>query len=131
MILTVDLRIGNLITVTEVIHRIMGIVETKVYVEGFRASIRQEKLEPIPLTHQILEIAGFKQREKTDLYDKHPLEGFIYKLSTNRVMIFHGGDNTLYHSLYTYMPFLHQLQNFYYCLTGREIAIDINSFKAM
>src|SRR5687768_11711534 len=122
MISTLDLRIGNLITVAEAIYPITAITETKVHVKGFKGSIKQEELHPIPLTHEILEKAGFKQRGKTDLYDKLPLEGFIYKLHANRVMIFHPGQNTLYHSLNSYIAFLHQLQNLYYCLTGREIS---------
>ena len=125
MIKTVDLRIGNLITVSEVVYRVTGISETRVRGKGHKESFNQDVLQPIPITHQILERASFKQRGITDLYFKVPEEGFIYKLNANRVMIFHSRENTLYHSLYTFMPFLHQLQNFYYCLTGREIAIEL------
>jgi hypothetical protein len=124
MIKTFDLRIGNFITVSEVTYRVTGISETKVHCKGYKGSFNQEAVQPIGLTHEILQKAGFKQRGITDLYYKVPEEGFIYKLSSSRVMIFHAGENTLYHSLYTYMPSLHQLQNFYYCLTGREIAVQ-------
>lgn len=124
MISTLDLRIGNWITVSEVIYQVTAVSETKVHFKGHNCEISQEELHPIPLTQEILEMAGFKKKGKTDLYDKFPLEGFTYHLYAHKVMIFHGPNNTLCHWLNTRIVFLHQLQNFYYCLTGREISIS-------
>lgn len=59
MIQTVDLRIGNLITVSEMIYRVTGISETKVRCKGYKGSFNQEALEPIRLTHELLERASF------------------------------------------------------------------------
>ena len=125
MIPTFDLRIGNLITVSGVVYRITGISETKVSSKVHKGSFRPEELQPIPLTAEILEKAGFKQLKKTGWFDKVPAEGFSYKLHANRIMIFHPGENTLSHSLNTQIVFLHQLQNLYYCMTGREILIEL------
>lgn len=124
MIPTFDLRIGNWITVSDVIYRVAKVSATKVHLEGHKAGFSEEDLHPIPLTQEILEKAGFKKREKTDLYDKIPLEGFTYHLYWHKLMIFHSPDNTLCHWLNTRIVYLHQLQNFYYCLTGREISIS-------
>ena len=125
MISTVDLRIGNLIKVAEVVYRISGISETKVNSKAHKGSFRAEELQPIPLTAEILEKAGFIQLKKSSWYDKVPQEGFSYKLYANRVMIFHPGENTLSHWLNTHIAYLHQLQNLYYWLTGREISIEL------
>ncbi len=124
MISTFDLRIGNWITVSEVVYRVTRVSETKVNFKGQKGGFSQEELQPISITQEILESAGFKQRGKTNLYDKVPDEGFTYQLHSDKIMIFHRGDNTLCHWLNTRIVFLHQLQNFYYCLTGREISIS-------
>lgn len=124
MIPTFDLRIGNWITVAEVICQVTGVSETKVHFRGNKTAFKPEELHPIPITHEILERAGFKKKERTDLYDKIPIEGFTYHFYANKIMVFHGGDNMLSHWLNTRIAFLHQLQNFYYCLTGREIQIS-------
>ncbi len=124
MILTEDLRIGNWITVSNVVYRVSVISETKVYFEGHKNSVKKEELQPIPITQEILEKAGFERRGKTSLYDKIPLEGFTYHIYWNKIMVFHAPDNTLCHWLNTRIAFVHQLQNFYYCLTGREISVS-------
>ena len=124
MIPTFDLRVGNWITVENVIYRVSAVSETKVQFKGHRASFTPDVLHPIPLTPEILVRAGFKPRGKTDLYDKVPIEGFTYQLHSHKIMLFHGRDNTLAHWLSTRIVFVHQLQNFYYYLTGREIQIS-------
>lgn len=126
MIATFDLRIGNWITASGNIYRVSGVSETKVHFAGHKAAFKQEELHPIPITQEILEKAEFKKRERTDLFDKIPIEGFTYHLYSHKVMIFHAKDkdNTLAHWLSTRLVFLHQLQNFYYYLTGKEIHIS-------
>lgn len=126
MIPTFDLRIGNWITVSDVIYQLTAVSEKKVHFNGQKVGVMQEELQPIPLTQEILEKAGFKKREKSDLFDKIPIEGFTYHLHGQKIMIYHGPHNTLCHWLNTRIVFLHQLQNFYYCLTGREIIISLN-----
>lgn len=127
MISALDVRIGNLVKVSEVIYTITGISELEVSCKGHEGSFAVEEIYPIPLTAELLEQAGFKELKKSSWYDKVPNEGFSYKLRANRVMIFHPGENTLSHSLNTYIAFFHQLQNLYYCLTGREITLQINA----
>lgn len=124
MIATVDLRIGNWITVSEVTYRVTALSETKVHFKGRKGGVSHEEIHPIPITQEILEKAGFKKKEKSDLFDKFPNEGFTYHLYSHKVMIFHGPHNTLCHWLSTQIDYLHQLQNLYYCLTGRELSIS-------
>ena len=124
MISTVDLRIGNWITVSEVTYRVTALSETKVHFKGRKGGVSQEEIHPIPITQEILEKAGFKKKGKADLFDKFPNEGFTYHIYSHKVMIFHGPHNTLCHWLSTQIDFLHQLQNLYYCLTGRELSIS-------
>ena len=121
MIPTFDLRIGNWITVENEIYRVSGISETKVNLKGVKAAVSPDVLHPIGITPEILQTAGFKQREKTDIYDKIPSEGFTYQLHSHKILLFHGRDNTLGHWLTTRIVYVHQMQNFYYYLTGREI----------
>ena len=64
MIQTVDLGIGNLITVSEVIYRVSGISETKVRYKEYKESFNQEALEPILLTHELLERASLNSEQR-------------------------------------------------------------------
>lgn len=123
MVPTFDLRIGNWLSVSGDIYRITAVSDTKVHFKGLKGAVSQDDLHPIPITPELLEKAGFKQRAKTNLYDKIPLEGFTYHIYWNKIMVFHAPDNTLCHWLNTRIVFLHQLQNFYYYLTGREISV--------
>lgn len=124
MIPTFDLRTGNWIIASDVIHKIVAVAENKVKFADQKGSFNPEDLQPIPLTPEILEKAGLKQRGKSSLYDKVPEEGFTYHIYWHRIMLFHAPDNTLSHWLNTRIVFLHQLQNLYYYLTGREIQIS-------
>lgn len=124
MIPTFDLRIGNWITVSGVAYRVTAVSEMKVHLKGHKSGVIFEELHPIPITQEIIEKAGFKKRGRSDLYDKIPDEGFTYHLYSYKIMVFHGPENTLCHWLNTRIVFLHQLQNFYYYLTGREILIS-------
>jgi hypothetical protein len=124
MIPTFDLRIGNWITESGVKYCVTGVSEKKVHFKGQKVAFSQENLHPIPITPEILKMVGFKQRGKTSLYDKFPDEGFTYELYSHKIMLFHRPDNTLCHWLNTRITFLHQLQNLYYYITGREINAD-------
>ena len=126
---TFDLRIGNWLMVSNVVYHVTSIHESKITLEGLKYAVKQEDLQPIRVTKEILEKSGFKQLKQTDLYEKIPLEGFTYKLDANRVMVFHPGENTLCHWLNSQIIYLHQLQNFYYILTGRHIYWEPNYVK--
>lgn len=80
--------------------------------------------EPIPLTPEILEKAGFKWNIYHqafhradfvyDLNSKHP-EGSGYSLDTFRRV----------DCIVQPIKYLHQLQNIFYCLTGEELTINL------
>ena len=124
MIATYDLRVGNWVIASDVIRRITSVSETKATLEGLKSAVKQEDIHPVPLTEELLKKSGFRQLKETDLFEKIPLEGFTYKLHAQRIMVFHPGDNTLCHWLNTRIIYLHQLQNLYYCLTGREVVYE-------
>src|SRR5215210_4232878 len=121
---TVVLRVHSCLSASGVRKRGRVVWETPVHFKGHKGGVSQEEIHPIPITQEILEQAGFKKKAKTDLFDKFPNEGFTYHLYSHKVMIFHGPHNTLCHWLNTQIDFLHQLQNLYYCLTGRELSVS-------
>jgi hypothetical protein len=125
MIAGFDLRIGNWITVRGNIGYVTAITPNSVELNGVSASENVEDLHPIPLTHDLLIKAGFQERSGNGLYEKVPERGFSYHLPSHKIMLFHGPDNVLGHWLKTDIVFLHQLQNFFYYLTGIDIPIKL------
>jgi hypothetical protein len=124
MIPAKDLRIGNWVTVNNRITNIKTISEMLIEVVDSATTTHADQLTPLPITHELLEKAGFKQRGETALYDRIPLVGFTYYLETKRLLIHHPG-NILGIWLHTDISYLHQLQNFFYCLIGYDLAIDL------
>jgi hypothetical protein len=120
-----DLRIGNWITVRGKITYITAITPTTVQLNGFETHENVEDLHPIPISNEMLLKAGFQQRSANGLYDKVPEGGFSYHLPSHSVMIRHAPENVLCHWLNTQIVFLHQLQNFFYYLTGIDIPVKL------
>lgn len=86
-------------------------------------------LDPIPITPEILEKAGFKT-------ESHFANFVIYKLNGINFSIAENNDKTYWYYNYCdeddyysrYWPelkHLHQLQNFYFAWTGKELAINL------
>lgn len=73
--------------------------------------------EPIPLTPEILEIAGFRHEVHDDV---------SYYIQSN-VWLCHVGDNWYLAERVDNKPFLylHQLQNLFFALTGTELEIKL------
>lgn len=95
-----------------------------------RAAVNGVYHEPIPLTPEILEACGFEEHN-----DISP--GWL--LEKNGVSFYYGFplNKRLHHILYfgigreeveIKMPFLHQLQNLYFALTGEELNVNIPQF---
>lgn len=71
------------------------------------------KYRPIPITNELLESCGF---ETPDGYQKTVLY--------NEIMIdYHMGEYKLRDKPNAQLKYLHQLQNIFYCLTGKELTI--------
>jgi len=80
-------------------------------------------IQPIPLTPEILIKAGFKERPHlSDWFFKLPNTGtiFIYSYVFSMLSICASNEKP---ALFINMEYLHQLQNFIYILTGKELEI--------
>ncbi|GEO12268.1 hypothetical protein [Segetibacter aerophilus] len=118
MIQSIDLRIGNWVEITG---------------KGFVQIVNGQSIDtltlsganPIPITHSLLLAFGFIQRGESELYD---LKGsnFTYHLGVRRVTIFHPG-NAFWHWLGSHIDHVHQIQNLYYCLIGRDLVLNSNT----
>ena len=134
MIITVkELRIGNWVELNGNFCEISGITQTgEILVSAEKTSRFADEVHPISLTEDIIKKCGFQKNEEKNYYKLR--EGFIgfkfmisskniiiditqYRETTNEVM---PGSNwkPLNHVLY-----LHQLQNLYYDIMGRELEI--------
>lgn len=93
--------------------------------------------KPIELTPEILLACGFKNDylEHYSLWVGKPYEAgtkvFSIDLSkhTLQFTIGTGGENVNYVFLPTPIKYLHQLQNLYWCLCGKELEIDLTKLK--
>lgn len=126
-----ELRIGNWVITPdgklEQVTRLDGSIHTK---SGF---YNPALCKGIPLTPDILEKLGF---EKELLEKNNPEEGYYYflRLSDDKYcdLSFISGDKNgfLEVCLFPYsdqfrFQYLHQLQNLYYALTGKELEITL------
>lgn len=78
----------------------------------------QSVVDPIPLTEEILLNCGFKKFYDIFLYDRFR---FDYKKSYKYWYVTDRETN----AYLTKIEFLHELQNFYFALTGTELKINI------
>lgn len=117
-----ELRIGNFIMVVDEDSsvRVTGIWDEVVkYKESGEVAGR---LKPIPLSPEILEACGF---EKTKRSDQFKLEDIIIGAWEENEFVFLRTDG---YDVFPRMPlirYLHQLQNLYFALTGKELQINL------
>lgn len=115
-----ELRIGNWVNRQGNPHLIEEIHERMVYHKGNFISSGMNQIEPIPLTPEILEKAGFAKG-----HHKHELEinEFSIHYYDNSLRIFIGDSRVLLcHKCTT----LHHLQNVIFSLTGSELQINLH-----
>jgi len=82
--------------------------------------------EPIPLTPEILDSAGWVWNEECKSYEKYPNGDVRMNLQFRES----NGSYTMFNYVLKAMIFdkiyyLHQLQNLYWCLTGKELEINL------
>jgi hypothetical protein len=129
MIRANELRIGNLVKWSNKFHVVQDILSPDMdFINGcivtnyFDAGRGLEEFEPIPLTSEVLEgWCGFDTGMGSD-----------YKLQDLRLRLWKNNDwillNTNGSDLYPRMPLikhLHQLQNLYFPLTGKELNFEV------
>jgi hypothetical protein len=129
MIKATELRIGNWVLVCGVEIVIFSMAPTTNgrtwgfnLFEGEMPSFYDHECEPIPLTPEILERCGFEEIYKSDFTIR-----FDYKLN-GKIGAGWNLINGHFHVRYigekfTHVKHLHQLQNLYFALTGRELEI--------
>lgn len=114
MIRANELRVGNWVYRTE------GFKTFKTKVSGNTIACAGSDgeidfISPIPLTPEILQKAGFERFTNSDF-----IKGEVNLWIGNNNINF--SINAYYH---TSIKHLHQLQNFYYALTGEELEINL------
>lgn len=124
-----ELRVGNLIRHNH--HKFLreslrgAIVVVDVEALGYLRSDKQLVYEPIPLTPEILEKAGFKGEYGNGCI--YFLEGFPVGLQVvweKRCFAVFEAEGQISEALIE-ISFVHQLQNLYYSLTGDELEINL------
>lgn len=122
-----ELRTGNLVKREDqirVVDQIGNGLITLNPIEGITLDVCQDsELNPIPLTHEILEKVGFKKgHEENDFY----IEFFNETAGEDYFILFENDNRTFKIPDYD-IPInsLHQLQNLFHALTGEELEIKL------
>jgi len=115
-----ELRIGNLVSYHENISIVHGITDPDygngihIHYEHTCIGCEHELIEPIPITEEWLVKFGFNT-EDGKLYISP--NGYAFTLQKNGVVKFMG---LIFRKN---MKYVHQLQNLYFALTGKELTI--------
>jgi hypothetical protein len=122
MIKSNELRIGNYIDYERTTHVVTRLLEHYVSHDWHKSigedayDTSYDSINPIPLTSEILEKCGFKLRD--GYLKNYPLYSITSQNGKEQIQI------TGYMSL-PQIKYLHQLQNLYFALTGKELIINL------
>ena len=91
-------------------------------------------LEPVELTPDILEAAGFGVNKDNSFGYINENEGILIELGDfyeddGRSVFYYNLPDTDNSTCIAYCKYLHQLQNLYWCLCGEELQIDITKLN--
>jgi len=129
---TADLRYKNLVERNGVIWEVNDIIGASGLVimlpkEGYESLGKRavQEFKPIPLTSECMEEIGLEMQMfgtiKTDAYKKGLLTIHIISGNTGECQV------AIFDRLFPiYIRFVHQLQNLYFALTGKELTIKQN-----
>lgn len=118
-----ELRIGNYIQLRNKFVMAGGIPNIhKLLIPGEQYAVEVEEFVPIPLTEDLLLKCGFKKINHISGYSFFSMER---KKSGVNIDIYEaystiGGNTSVPH-----IQFLHQLQNLYFALTGKELEVTL------
>lgn len=115
-----ELRVGNWISQEGFHQRVVAIMQNDVIVEAYPQNwqLKYEVFDPIELTPEILEKAGF---EKGEDYWEHSTSDVCLGIPNLNLMTSLGE----YTVSFTQIKYLHQLQNLYFALTNSELEINL------
>lgn len=113
-----ELRIGNFIQINGEVYETLAI--TIASIDKFKIDF-----EPIPLTEEWLEKLGFWSKYKSN-HLKWSFYGFdIDQISDEDENGNEIPQEQIFHYAYQYdIKYVHQLQNLYFALTGKELTIN-------
>jgi len=91
-------------------------------------------IEPVELTPDILEAAGFGVNKDNSFGYINENEGILIELGDfyeddGRAVFYYNLPDTDNSTCIAYCKYLHQLQNIYWCLCGEELQIDITKLN--
>jgi len=132
MISAAELRIGNWIEATQlggIYGKVAALPKEGLMIEGFDFKILYASQDPIPLTPEILEKAGF-EKQKTDDDTVY----YTLRLNDNLhcdLSLIEGDKNGIcevclfpYEDYFRY-KYVHQIQNLVQSLTGKELNLQL------
>lgn len=129
-----ELRLGNILKGTTregsvlvaPVHEIMD-SEVSLIFEGLAHKFTHDRIDPIPLTPEILEKAGFEKIGDNGyiIYEfedeKNANEGFYVECEGDGYAYYYPSNT----AMDVQINYLHQLQNLFFCLTGEELKINL------
>lgn len=115
-----ELRIGNYVDIFDITQIVKEIFEDSIAIDDDRIDI--DSVDPIPLTEDRLKRLGLERNKN---YERL---GNLYELGNMPDYQFIDSILRIYDDFYYgFMPdikYVHQLQNLYFCLVGKELVIN-------
>jgi len=121
MIKANELRIGNLVRYEDRNFKIYALSKELPCLDTIEYGIgvvSYKTIQPIELTEDILIKCGFEWR------NEHRGVGAIMDFNKQSIGLMENGE-VRYLNCWVKLEYLHQLQNLYYCLTGKELEIKL------
>ena len=117
-----DLRIGNLVYSKETnrFQKITGLTDENPFIDAVTFDYTNyDEIEALPITEEML--FNFGYGKKHDIYYKN---NSLLRFIGNEVFYSRGEiDDTEFQEYITSVKYVHQLQNLYFALTGRELIV--------
>ena len=126
---TNELRLGNYVTdKSGFTMYVVGIYEDTVLLnfkgnEGDVWEVKEEELKGVVLDTELLIKSGFKRQVTGIGWDKYSKDGIDLSLAP----LSNGSYVPVYHvnGEMVHIKYLHQLQNLFWCLSGKELEINL------
>ena len=117
-----ELRIGNYVTYMFDVDKIESIGDQTVLINNNYNPVNLINIHSIPLTEEWLLKFGFDHIKGFNYFERNSLR-FEFVIDTYNVIYY---NTTFKEDIYldTEIKYVHQLQNLYYALTGKELEIQ-------
>lgn len=129
MVIVRELRIGDLVSANGSKCTVRGIEEHQIKLDNGKV-LSPDEIDPIPLSENILLQSGFVENENDQPYHEYNHDGFVINMFLIGEPVFlYCADDTFKGDTVSYsrpaLKYVHQLQNVYYALTGKDLKINI------